>query len=86
MDWEEKAYENFKKLIAQAPVFARKTAERLVSQTAGENAKARGAAKIEEEDMVKAFLSETPGPFKRRMFNDMESFGIDYKRYQGQQK
>ena len=81
MDWEEKAYENFKKLIDQAPVFARKTAERLTSQKAEENAKARGAAKIEEEDIIKAFLSETPGPFKRRMFADMERFGIDYKKY-----
>ena len=82
MDWDEKTYENFKKLIGQAPVFARRTAERLVSQKAEENAKARGAAKIEEEDMIKAFLSETPGPFKRRMFADMERFGIDYKKYQ----
>jgi len=82
MDWDEKTYENFKKLIDQAPVFARKTAERLVSQKAEENAKARGAAKIKEEDMIKALLSETPGPFKRRMFADMEKFGIDYKQYQ----
>ena len=82
MDWDEKAYENFKKLIAQAPVFSRRTAERLVSQKAKENAQARGANKIEEEDMIKAFLSETPGPFKRRMFADMETFGIDYKKYQ----
>ena len=83
MDWDEKAYENFKKLIDQAPVFARKTAERLTSQKAEENAKVRGSEKIEEEDMIKAFLSETPGPFKRRMFADMERFGIDYKKYQG---
>ena len=82
MDWEEKTYENFKKLINQAPVFSRKTAERLVSQKAEENSKARGSAKIEEEDMVKAFLSETPGPFKKRMFTDMERLGIDYKKYQ----
>lgn len=82
MDWDEKTYENFKKLVGQAPVFSRKTAERLVSQKAEENAKARGSVKIEEEDMIKAFLSETPGPFKRRMFVDMERFGIDYKKYQ----
>lgn len=82
MDWDKKAYENFKKLIDQAPVFARKTAERLVSQKAEENAKTRGSNKIEEEDMIKAFLSETPGPFKRRMFADMERFSIDYKKYQ----
>jgi hypothetical protein len=82
MNWDEKTYENFKKLINQAPVFSRKTAERLVSQKAEENANARSSAKIEEEDMVKAFLSETPGPFKRRMFADMERFSIDYKKYQ----
>ncbi|MBU4128551.1 hypothetical protein KJ582_00355 [bacterium] len=82
MDWDEKTYENFKKLINQAPVFSRKTAERLVSQKAEGNANARGSTKIEEEDMVKAFLSETPGPFKKRMFTDMERFGIDYKKYQ----
>lgn len=82
MEWDEKAYENFKKLINQAPVFSRRTAERLVSQKAEENAKTRGSERIEEEDMIKAFLSETPGPFKRRMFSDMEGFGIDYKKYQ----
>ena len=77
-----KVYENFKKLVEQAPVFARRTAERLVSQRAEENAKARGSERIEEEDLIKAFLSETPGPFKKRMFTDMEKFGIDYKKYQ----
>ncbi|MBU4310273.1 hypothetical protein L6386_02555 [bacterium] len=82
MDWDEKTYENFKKLINQAPVFSRKTAERLVSQKAEGNAKARGSNRIEGEDMIKAFLSETPGPFKRRMFADMEKFGIDYIKYQ----
>jgi hypothetical protein len=82
MDWDEKVYENFKKLIDQAPVFSRKTAERLTSQKAEENARARGSSRIEEEDMIRAFLSETPGPFKRRMFADMERFGIDYKKYQ----
>ena len=82
VDWDKKAYENFKKLISQAPVFSRRTAERLVSQEAEENARARSSNKIEEEDMIKAFLSETPGPFKRRMFADMERFGIDYKKYQ----
>ena len=81
MDWDKKTYENFKKLIDQAPVFSRRTAERLVSQKAEENAKTRGSERIEEEDMIKAFLNETPGPFKRRMFADMERFGIDYKKY-----
>jgi hypothetical protein len=82
VEWDKKVYENFKKLVEEAPVFARKTAERFVAEKAEANARARNASRIEEEDMIRAFLSETPGPFKKRMFSDMERFGIDYKKYQ----
>ena len=55
-------------------------AEKLVSRKAENLAKERGASQIEETDVVKGFLSETPGIFKADMLSAMEKAGFDYRK------
>jgi hypothetical protein len=67
MDWNPEAKAKFDNMIAMIPFFQRKMAQRLAGKKAEENAAARGASKVEEADIVSAFLSETPAPFQKSM-------------------
>ena len=67
MDWNPEVKAKFDNMISMIPFFQRKMAERLAGKKAQENAAARGAAVVEEPDVVSAFLSETPKPFLAMM-------------------
>ena len=82
MEWHNETQQKFKTMLSIIPFFHRKMAEKLVSRKAENLAKERGASQIEEADVVKGFLSETPGVFKADMLSALEKAGFDYKRYE----
>lgn len=81
MEWDNKTQGKFKLMISKMPVFHRRIAEEAVTLKAQENAKARGAAKVEEEDVISALFSDVPKPFYSLMIRLLEDVGFDYKKY-----
>ncbi len=77
MDWERAARAKFEKMIFMIPFFQRKMAEKLAGKKAEENASARGAALVEEQDIVAAFISETPAPFQKSMRDTARNSGFN---------
>jgi hypothetical protein len=82
MEWNPGTREKLKQMLGLMPIFARTMAERMVSDKAEHNAQGRGSAAIEEGDMVRAFLSECPGPFRAQMLDGLEKVGLDRKKYE----
>ncbi|MHB8173205.1 MAG: hypothetical protein ACYDFU_01940 [Nitrospirota bacterium] len=76
MDWEREARAKFEKMISMIPFFQRKMAEKLAGKKAEQNASARGAACVEEADIVSAFISETPAPFQKGMRETAKTAGF----------
>ena len=81
MDWDNKTQEKFKLMISRMPVFHRRIAEEAVTLKAQENANTRGAAKVEEEDVISALFSDVPKPFYSLMIRLLEDVGFDYRKY-----
>ena len=81
MDWEDKTEEKFKLFISKIPVFHRHITEVAVSRQAQENALARGAQQIQEQDVISAFFSDVPSPFYSMMVRLLEQTGFDYRKY-----
>jgi len=67
MDWDVNAKAKFDNMISMIPFFQRKMAEKLAGKKAEDNAAGREAARVEEPDIVSAFISETPKPFLASM-------------------
>ena len=85
MAWDKLTEEKFKQLIEKVPVFLRGIAQEKVSKRAERFARENNRTEICEKDMVDAFFSETPFGFHGPMKTDMESAGVDYRKY-GYQK
>lgn len=81
MNWEPKTQEKFKLMISKIPVFHRRITEEAVTKEAEAKAASRGAARIEEVDVVGAFFSDVPSPFYSMMVRLLDQTGFDYKKY-----
>jgi hypothetical protein len=81
MDWEVTAQQKFQALIAKIPVFHRRITEAAVIKRAEENAQARHAACVQEQDIIAAFFSDVPSPFYSMMVRLLEQGGFDYRKY-----
>jgi hypothetical protein len=81
MDWDSKTQEKFKGFISKIPIFHRHITEEAVTKRAEENALARMASKVEEQDVIAAFFSDVPSPFYSMMVRLLEQTGFDYKKY-----
>ena len=79
--WEGKVKEKFDIFISKMPLFHRRIAEKLVTEQAITNAKARNSGKINEEDLLRAIFSEVPHPFYTVMIRLLDELGFDYKKY-----
>ena len=79
--WDKAAEEKFNQLIAKIPDPIRGIAETRVSKKAESLVKAENRLEVTEKDMVDAFFAETPFGFHGPMKTDMETAGIDYKKY-----
>lgn len=81
INWDRTAKESFEAILAKVPVFLRSIAEKKVSQKAVMIARIENRSEVSQKDVVDAFFAETPFGFHRPMKTDMESLGIDYKKY-----
>ena len=77
--WEEKALNKFNFMIARIPLFHREIAKIVVRKKAEQNAAGRGAAMVEEPDIVKAFFSEVPKAFYSLMVRLLDEADFNYK-------
>jgi hypothetical protein len=82
MQWEPAALEKYNKMLRRIPIFHRDIARQVVCKKAELNAKERGAAQIEEDDLAKAFVTEVPKAFYSLMIRIMDEVKLDYKKYE----
>lgn len=81
MEWDEGTLDKYNKMIQLIPIFHRGIAEKVVNVKAEEDARARGASVVQEEDVVRAFFTEAPKDFYDLMISAMNEAGFNYKRY-----
>lgn len=82
MQWHEEVQRKFILMISKIPLFHRQMAERVVKVAAEENARQRNSDIVQEEDVVRAFLSDVPKPFYSMMIKLFDDVGFNYKPYQ----
>ena len=80
--WDKTARDKYTKMIARIPIFHREIAKQVVDKKAVDNAKARGCAQIEEQDIVRAFLTEVPKAFYSLMIRIFDEVGFEYRSHQ----
>ena len=81
MNWDLTAKQDFEAILAKIPVFLRSTAAKKVAQKSEDLAFKENRLTVSPKDVVDAFFIETPFGFHGPMKTDMESLGIDYKKY-----
>lgn len=79
--WENKAKENFDKIINNLPQFHRTIAQTLVKESAEKMAQERNSETVEVKDVVIAFFKEVPPAFKDMMKRLFDQQGIEYLKY-----
>jgi hypothetical protein len=82
MNWENTAKSKYETMLGKIPIFHRELTKQVVDEKAPMNAKERGASQVEEEDIIKAFLTEVPKCFYSLMARLMNEVGFDYKKYE----
>jgi hypothetical protein len=81
MEWESNTKNKFEGMIAKIPVFHRGITQEAVTKRAEENAKARNAALVQEQDVVGAFFADVPSPFYSMMIRLLDQSDFDYRKY-----
>ena len=82
LEWESKARRKYETMITKIPLFHREIAKKVVDKKAVINAQDRNSDLVEEEDIVRAFLSEVPKAFSSLMMRLMDEVGFDYRKYE----
>lgn len=82
LDWEATALAKYQEMIRKIPLFHREIARQVVDKKAVINARERASAKVEEEDVIRAFLTEVPKTFYSLMVRLFEEVGFDYKQFE----
>ena len=82
LKWEGQALSKFNLMVSKIPIFHREIVRQIVPKKAEINALQRKGATIEEDDVVKAFLSEVPKAFYSLMIRIMDEVGFDHKKYE----
>jgi hypothetical protein len=81
MSWGTEVRQQFHEVIRAVPEEFQEIARFSTERRSVENARARGAAIVEEGDMVLAFLSETPAAFRSDMLSKLNAMGILVEKY-----
>ena len=81
MAWDATALAKYQRMLGLIPTFHRGIAQEVVNKKAEELTRARGAVKVEESDIVRAFFSEVPKAFYQLMVRVMDEVGFDYRKY-----
>jgi len=80
--WDSEVENKLRLMTSKIPLFHRQMAERVVKVGAEENARERNSSIVEEQDVVKAFLTDVPKPFYSMMIKLFDEVGFNYKQYQ----
>lgn len=80
--WEPTAQERYKLMIEKIPLFHREIAKTVVDKKAELNAIDRGASRVEEPDIVRAFLTEVPVAFYSLMVRLLDEVGFEHRKYE----
>lgn len=80
--WEKQARIKYEAMISRIPLFHREIAKQIVDKKSVENALARGAHQVEEEDILRAFFSEIPRNLYSLMVRLMDTVGFNYRPYE----
>lgn len=75
--WSEEAKYLFEDILRDTPVMFRTAAQKNVSKISEAKAKERSSDRIEREDVIRAFVSETPQPFQQRLKESFNKRGIE---------
>ncbi len=81
INWEDKAKNDFDKVIENLPQFHRTIAKVLVKAKAEQLAKNRNSETVQNEDLIKAFFAEVPPAFKEMMKRLLNQYNINYTEY-----
>ena len=76
MEWEERLKDKFDRIMQDTPEIFRDVARKAVGNQAESNAKERGSQIVTRDDLIKAFLSETPEVFKANMIESLKREGL----------
>ena len=79
--WPKDIQDEFNQMIEKIPVFLRDIAKDKVSKRVESLVCQANRTEVTEKDMVDAFFAETPFGFHGPMKTDMDTVGIDYKKY-----
>jgi len=74
--WDNDTEELFNKLIKLSPPQFQAMAKVAIGNLAEEKAKRRGSKKVENEDIINAFIEGTPGPFQQDMREGLKRYGL----------
>jgi len=80
--WEETAEKKYNLMLSKIPIFHREITKQVVNKKAVINAKDRNSSIVEEQDIVRAFLSEVPKAFYSMMIRIMDDVGFDHAKYE----
>ena len=75
--WDPNTQQIFEELVQKSPPQFQSIAKVAVSSMAEGNARTRGSATVEGQDIVKAFLEGTPGPFQDEMRESLKQYGFE---------
>ncbi|MGE0269346.1 MAG: hypothetical protein AB7S78_12925 [Candidatus Omnitrophota bacterium] len=81
IEWEEATMVKFEKMLNKMPFFARPMVEIPVAKKAKDMAKKSNRTLVIEKDLVDAFFEVTPFGFHGPLMTDMDTVGINYKKY-----
>ena len=76
IEWNPATEELFNTMIGFSPPEFQSMARMVVGQMAEKNAKKRGSELVENDDIVRAFLEGTPGPFQAEMKENLKKLGL----------
>lgn len=78
LEWNKDAKSKYDLMLSKIPLFHREITRKVVDKMAPENAQERGSEIVEEQDIVKAFLTEVPAAFYSLMIRLMDDVGFDH--------
>jgi hypothetical protein len=76
MPWEEELWQRLKDAVSPMPPFVRQRALKTIVEASEALARERGSEAVEEEDLVRAAKTKTPGPIRQRMLDALAEVGI----------
>ena len=81
MQWDAEAKEKYEKILSKIPLFHRELTKKVVDEKAPMIASERNSKLVEEDDIVKAFVTEVPRSFYSLMIRLMDDVGFNHEGY-----